>query len=120
MCRFWFRRGLTARTEAVENCTERLYNRPMIHSSYTEARANFAKLMDKVIDDADIVIIERRGHERVAMISAEQLERMQETLYVLNSPENARRIREGIEEGKQGRIKAQTAQEIRSEFGLSE
>ena len=72
--------------------------------------------MDKVLDDAEIVIIERRGHERVAMISADELERIQETLYILHSPENARRINEGIAEGKQGRIKAQTALEIRSEF----
>ncbi len=91
-----------------------------IHTTYTEARANFAKLMDTVIDDADVVIIERRGHERVAMISADELERMQETLYILRSPTNARRINEGIEEGKQGRIKAQTVEEIRTEFGLVE
>ncbi len=92
----------------------------MIYSSYTEARANFAKLMDKVVDDADVVVIERRGQPRVAMISADELERMQETLYILRSPENVRRINEGIEEGKRGKIKAQSVQEIRSEFGLPE
>ncbi len=72
--------------------------------------------MDKVLDDAVVVIIKRNEHERVAMISADELERMQETLYILHSSENVRRINEGIAEGKQGRIKAQTALEIRSEF----
>jgi antitoxin YefM len=91
-----------------------------IQTTYTEARANFSKLMDTVENDADVVIVKRRGHQRIAWISADELERMQETLYILRSPENIRRINQGIEEGKQGRIKAQTAQEICNEFGLAE
>ena len=87
---------------------------------YTNRQIDFDELMDRVINDAEIVIVERQGRGSVAMITRHELERMQETLYLLNSPENAKRIQLGIEEGQQSRIQSQTAQEIRTEFGLNE
>jgi antitoxin YefM len=92
----------------------------MIQYSYAYARANLGKVMDKVIDDADIVIIERRGHERVAMISAEQLERMQETLYILNSPVHVSLIEATAERAARGIGKRSNPAILRKEFGLEE
>jgi antitoxin YefM len=63
-----------------------------IHTSYTKARANMAKMMDKVIRDRDVVIIERRGRESVALISADELASLTETAYLLRSPKNAERL----------------------------
>jgi antitoxin YefM len=103
----------------IENCTDFLYHNFMpIHTSYTEARANLAQLMDRVIDDAEVAIITRRKQPAVAMIDAAELERMQTALYILSSPENVQRINEGIAEGKRGKIKPQSIVEIQAEFGL--
>jgi antitoxin YefM len=89
-----------------------------IHISYTEARANFAELMDRVVDDAEVAVITRHGQPTVAMIDAVLLERMQTSLHILSSPENVKRINEGIAEGKLGKNKAQSLEDIRAEFGL--
>ena len=92
----------------------------MIHSSYSKAQNNFNSLFDKVIDDADVVIIERQEHERVAMISADVLERMQETLYILSSPENARLIEVTVERAARGLGERSNSTALRKEFGLEE
>lgn len=63
-----------------------------IETSYTEARANFAKLCDRVTQDRETVIIKRRGAEDVALIAADELSSLEETAYLLRSPENARRL----------------------------
>jgi antitoxin YefM len=45
----------------------------MLKTNYTQARANFAGLCKEVTDNREIVIIDRRGGESVAMISADEL-----------------------------------------------
>lgn len=40
------------------------------YTSYTQARANFVKLLDEVTGNREIVIIRRRGAEDVAVIAA--------------------------------------------------
>ncbi len=66
--------------------------------SYTAARANLANTMQKVCSDHAPVIITRKSEAPVVMISLEDYEAMQETTYLLRSPENARRLLESISE----------------------
>jgi antitoxin YefM len=63
-----------------------------IQTTYTQARANLARLLDKVSRDGEVVVIHRRGEEDVAMISAAELASLTETAYLLRSPENAERL----------------------------
>jgi antitoxin YefM len=44
-----------------------------IQTTYSQARASLAKLMDQVTKDRELVVIQRRGKEDVAMISALEL-----------------------------------------------
>ena len=44
-----------------------------IQTTYTKARANFAKLCNEVAENREIVIINRRGNEDVALVSADEL-----------------------------------------------
>jgi len=44
-----------------------------IQTTYTQARGNLASLWDEVTLNREIVIIERRGAEPVALISADEL-----------------------------------------------
>ena len=60
--------------------------------SYTSARRNLAKTMEKVCEDHAPVIITRKGAPAVVMMSLEDYEALQETAYLLRSPENARRL----------------------------
>jgi antitoxin YefM len=89
-----------------------------VETSYTHARANLAKLMDRVTQDRETIIITRRGGERVAMIAADELESLLETAYLLRSPKNAQRLMAALESAREGEGKRMSPEEIRGAFGL--
>ena len=60
-----------------------------IQTTYTQARANFANLLDSVTDDREVVIIQRRGATNVALIAADELQSLLETAHLLRSAANA-------------------------------
>lgn len=64
--------------------------------TYTAARENLASTMESVCVDHDPVIITRNRDQAVVMISLEDYDSLQETAYLLRSPENARRLLESI------------------------
>lgn len=64
--------------------------------SYTNARSNLAKTMEKVCEDHDPVIITRRNESSVVMMSLEDFQALEETAYLLRSPKSARRLLESI------------------------
>jgi len=59
--------------------------------TYTDVRANFANVMDKVCDDHEPVIVTRSKKRPVVMMSLEDYESIEETMYLLKSPKNAAR-----------------------------
>ena len=71
--------------------------------SYTAARANLSKTMERVCNDHAPIIITRKRESSVVMLSLEDYQAMEETSYLLRSPANARNLLESIaalEEGK--------------------
>ncbi len=71
--------------------------------SYTAARANLAKTMEKVCNDHAPVIITRKSEAPVVMVSLEDYQAMEETAYLLRSPANARHLLESISELETGK-----------------
>ncbi len=71
--------------------------------SYTVARANLAKTMERVCNDHDPVIITRKRESPVVLISLEDYQALEETAYVLRSPANARRLLESTAELEAGK-----------------
>jgi antitoxin YefM len=71
--------------------------------SYTSARAQLAKTMDRVCDSHEPVLITRSGEPSVVMISLADYNALEETAYLLRSPKNARRLLEAIAELAAGR-----------------
>jgi antitoxin YefM len=71
--------------------------------SYTTARANLAKTMEKVCNDHAPVIITRKSEAPVVMVSLEDYQSMEETAYLLRSPANARHLLESISELETGK-----------------
>ncbi|MBI0475695.1 type II toxin-antitoxin system prevent-host-death family antitoxin [Sphingomonas sp. MA1305] len=73
--------------------------------SETEASANLAAMIDKVVADRAPVAITRQCGEGAVLISASEWESIEETLYLLRSPKNAERLLEavrGFEAGEEG------------------
>jgi antitoxin YefM len=84
--------------------------------NYTQAQANLDEFCNQVILSREPVIIEREGSENVALIAADELISMKETLYLLSSPENATRIFAALEEAESGTLKPQTLDELLEEL----
>lgn len=89
-----------------------------IQTTYTNARAKFAKLWDEVTNNQEVVIISRRGAEDVALISASELSSLLETSHLLRSPKNAERLLAAMERIKKGKSKPQSIQDLKKEVGL--
>jgi antitoxin YefM len=87
-------------------------------TTYTQARANFARLLNRVCRDRETVYISRRGEERAALIAADELAGLLETAHLLRSPENARRLLQALRRAveKEGRPKDLAA--LKKEIGL--
>ena len=64
--------------------------------TYTTARQNLAKTMEKVCEDHSPVIITRKKNDSVVIMSLEDYTALEETAFLLRSPKNARRLIESI------------------------
>ena len=73
--------------------------------SYTVARANLAKTMEKVCRDHTPVIVTRKSQNSVVIMSLEDYEALEETAYLLRSPKNTRRLIESIAQLENGKGK---------------
>ncbi|TXI19157.1 MAG: type II toxin-antitoxin system prevent-host-death family antitoxin [Nitrosomonas sp.] len=71
--------------------------------SYTSARANLAKTMERVCNDHVPVIITRNGAAPVVMISLKDYQALEKTLHLLGSPANALRLLDSIAELEAGK-----------------
>lgn len=89
-----------------------------IEFTYTSAREQLASLLDRVIKDREVVIIQRRGSEDVAMIAADELASLTETAYLLRSPQNAERLLAALGRALKNEGTAQSLDDLRQEVGL--
>lgn len=89
-----------------------------IQTTYTQARANLARLLDEVITNREVVIVQRRGGEDVALISAAELSSLMETAYLLRSPKNAERLLSALGRALKNIPAPQTVEELRREVGI--
>jgi antitoxin YefM len=91
-----------------------------METSYTHARAHLAELCDKAIDDCETVIIHRRGKPDVALIAADELSGLMETLHLLGSPDNARWILQAGESLERGEGQSLSISELARAVGLEQ
>lgn len=87
-------------------------------TTYTQARANLASLLDKVVNDKQVIVIKRRDNRNVALISQEDLSSLLETAYLLRSPKNAARLISALERSKARTTEPMTVNELCEELGI--
>lgn len=86
--------------------------------TYGYARVNFARLCARATDDREVFVIERPDGEDVALVAADELTSILETIYLLSSPANAERLRASIADAEAGKGERMTVDELRRAVGL--
>lgn len=95
-----------------------------IETNYTQVRENLASLFDRVVDDAEVVVVRRRGKGQsrsrdVAIIAADELESLLETAYLLRSPKNAERLLSALARAEAQTTPPSSIEDLRREVGLT-
>jgi antitoxin YefM len=91
-----------------------------VKTSYSNARQQFATLWDQVEDSREPAVIQRRGHEDMVLIPAEELASLRETAYLLRSPQNAVRLLAALTRARRDKSKPTDLAALRRALGLSE
>ncbi len=91
-----------------------------IQTTYTQARADLARLCDAAARDNEVVIITRRGAEDVALVSAAELRSLRETAHLLRSPRNAARLLRALARTRARKERPQSLRSLRREVGLAD
>ncbi len=89
-----------------------------IRTTYTQARDGLAGLLDQVTHNREVVVIQRRGEEEVAMIAAAELASLMETAYLLRSPANAERLLSALGQALKSETQSIPMEVLRREVGL--
>ena len=96
---------------------QNMYNQGMVKPprilSISEARAALKDLVERVTADKAPAIITRQGGEPVVMVALSEWEALQETNYLLESPANARRLRDSIAAAEAGETRSLTPDTLR-------
>jgi antitoxin YefM len=71
--------------------------------NYTEFRNNLAENLNMVNENSEIVVVSRSKGKTVVVMSLEEFNSMQETLHLLSSKTNQKRLDEAIEEMRSGK-----------------
>jgi antitoxin YefM len=89
-----------------------------IETTYTQARANLAKLCEEATQNRETIIIHRRGADAIALLAADELSSLLETAHLLRSPKNAERLLTALARAQERTESSRSVKEIRSEIGL--
>ncbi len=63
-----------------------------IETTYSQAREGLKGLMDRAVQDREVVMVRRRKGGDVALVAADELAGLLETAHLLRSPANAERL----------------------------
>ena len=89
-----------------------------VETTYTQLREDLASILDRVVEDQEVVIVRRRSGKDVALIPAAELASVIETAHLLRSPKNAERLLRALRRSEKGEGKPETVDELRREMGL--
>lgn len=70
--------------------------------TYAELKADYAAILDSVVDDREVVVIRQPDKDPVVILALDDYESLKETAYLLRTPENARRLLHSIDNLESG------------------
>lgn len=89
-----------------------------IETTYSQAREQLKTLMDRAVDDREVVIVRRRSGDAVAMIAADELQSLMETAHLLRSPKNAERLLAALARARADGVQPMSVEAVEQKFGL--
>jgi antitoxin YefM len=96
--------------------TDFLYSFMTIETTYTSARDQLKTLMDRVVEDREVVMVRRRQGGDVALVAADELEGLLETAHLLRSPRNAARLLAALERTQSDTLPALRLEDLEAQL----
>jgi antitoxin YefM len=91
-------------------------------TNYTNLRQNLASILDESIADRSVIIVTRQGKEDVAILAADELSNILETLHLFRSPNNAQKLLAAMTRAdaiaKQPDLKSESLAELYQELDI--
>jgi len=103
-----------------------LYNYPVqkkdaamtIETTYSQAREQLKTLMDRAVDDREVILVRRRTGGDVAMIAADELQSLVETAHLLRSTKNAQRLLTALTRARTESVEPTTVADLQKQVGF--
>ncbi len=89
-----------------------------IETTYSQAREQLKALMDRAVDDREVILVRRRSGDAVAMIAADELQSLMETAHLLRSPKNAERLLTALARARTGEIAPTPVDTLEQLYGI--
>lgn len=86
--------------------------------SYSELRKKLKAVCDQVCDEHEAMLIKRRSGGDVVLVAKEDYDSLEETAYLLSSPENARRLLEALRRRSEDRSVFASIEALKHEVGV--
>jgi antitoxin YefM len=87
-------------------------------TTYSALRANLKQALDRVCEDHEPLRVERKKGEAVMVVSESDFSALEETAYLLRSPENARRLLSALHGDRRRDRSFTDVDELRQKLGL--
>ncbi|MCX8016542.1 MAG: type II toxin-antitoxin system prevent-host-death family antitoxin [Rhodocyclaceae bacterium] len=108
--------------EAMEWCNalagDKAMGRLSIETTYSQARQQLKALMDRAVEDREVIVVRRRSGDAVAIIAADELEGLLETVHLLRSPKNAERLLAALARARAGSLPTMTPAKLKKDSGF--
>jgi antitoxin YefM len=89
-----------------------------IETTYSQAREQLKSLMDRAVDDREVILVRRRSGGDVAMIAADELEGLVETAHLLRSGKNAQRLLSALSRARGKNIASTSMADLKKRVGV--
>jgi len=89
-----------------------------VETTYTQLRGKLAAVLDRVVEEQEVVIVRRKRGGDVALVPADELASIMETAHLLRSPKNASRLLRALRRAEKGSGKAEPLAKLRREMKL--
>jgi len=89
-----------------------------IETTYSQAREQLKSLMDRAVDDREVVFVRRRSGGDVALIAADELESLLETAHLLRSSKNAARLLAALSRARSDALPSISVTELQHRVGF--